>query len=82
MADYLSPNDQLTTDDQKLICQMRSQSNPLPATRGEAEHCVRGCGKVQSNCHIIQCSRLNQENKGTYILLDNGTIYEMKNYLE
>ena len=82
MADYLSPNNQLTIDDQKLIFQIRSQSNPLPANRGEPEPCVRGCGEVQNNCHIIQCIRLNPENKGDYNLLINGTLSEMKISLE
>ena len=66
MSDYLCPNDQLTVDDQRLIFQIRSQSNPLPANRGDPQPCSRGCGEIQDNCHIIQCSMLNKEDQGEY----------------
>ena len=82
MSDYLCPNDQLTVDDQRLIFQIRSQSNPLPANRGDPQPCSRGCGEIQDNCHIIQCSMINKEDKGEYNLLINGTLHEMKRNLE
>ena len=82
MADYLSPNYHLATNDKRLIFQKRSQSNPLPANRGDPHPCVKGCGEVQDNCHIIQCSRLNEENKGDYYQLVNGNLHYMKTNLE
>ena len=82
MSDYLCPNNQLTVDDQRLIFQIRSQSNPLPANRGEPQPCSRGCGEIQDNCHIVECSFLKKEEKRDYTLLINGTLHEMKNNLE
>ena len=46
MANHLSPSDQLTTNNQKLIFQIRSQQNPLPANIGGAHPCVRGLAKL------------------------------------
>ena len=64
MSDYLCPNDQLTVDDKLLIFLIRSQSNPLPANRGDPQQCSRGCGNIKDNGHIIQCSILNKEDQG------------------
>ena len=82
MSDYLCPNDQLTVEDQRLIFQIRSQSNPLPANRGEPQPCSRGCGEIQDNCHIVECSFLKKEEKRDYTLLINGILHETKNNLE
>ena len=82
MADYLSPNDHLITDDQRQIFQIRIHSNPLLANRGDPQPCIKGCGEVQDNCHLIQCGRLNGENKGDYYQLVNGSVHEMKTNLE
>ena len=73
---------QLTVDDQWLIFQIRSQLNPLPANRGEPQPCMRGCGDIQDNCHIIQCHGLDREDQGDYNLLINGNMHEMKTNLE
>ena len=61
--------------------QFRSQSNPLPANSGEPQPCMKGCGDVHNNCHIIQCNAMNKENQGDYNLLINVTLHEMKNNL-
>ena len=83
MSDYLCPNDQLTVEDQRLIFQIRSQSNPLPANKGDPQPCLMfGCGDIHDNCHIIQCKALDKEDQGDYNLLINGTLHEMKNNLE
>ena len=82
MSGYLCPNDQLTVEDQRLIFQIRSQSNPLHANRGDPQPCSRGCGKIRYVCHIIQCSILNKEDQWEYNLLINGTLHEMKTTLE
>jgi hypothetical protein len=82
MSDYLCPNNQLTVDDQRLIFQIRNQSNPLPANRGDPQPCFRGCGEIQDNCHIVECSLLDKEERRDYNLIINGTFNEMKNNLE
>ena len=69
-------------DDQRLIFQIRSQSNPLPANRGDPQPCFKGCGEIQDNCHIVEGSLLDKEDRRDYNLLINGTFHEMKNNLE
>ena len=78
MASYLYPNNYLSVENQRQIFQIRSRSNPLPANRGELQHCSTGCGKFLDNIHIFECVVLNQTHESNIKQLTNGTFEEMK----
>ena len=81
MAEYLCPNNFLSVEDQREIFQIRSQTNALPANRGDPQPCLTGCGGILNNPHVFQCPIINKENIEDYDLLVNGTLNEMKNSL-
>ena len=81
MAQYLCPNNILSAEDQRDIFQIRSQTNDLPANRGDPQPCLTGCGGILNNSHVFQCPVINKNKLLDYNLLVNGTLNEMKDGL-
>ena len=78
MADYLHPNRILNLEDQILIFQIRSETNPLSSNHGEPGPCPMKCGNILENPHILMCRILNQEVQTEYILFLNGNLNQLK----
>ena len=78
MAEYICPNDQLSVEDQRIVFQIRSRTNPIPANRGNPQLCSTGCGEYFENSHILSCEVLNQEDKFDINSLVNGSLNEMR----
>ena len=67
MADHLYPNIFLDLDDQRLLFQTRSETNQLPANKGDPGPCPLDCGSLLlNNPHILQCSLIDTGEKYTY----------------
>ena len=81
MTDYLCPNNLLSIEEQREIFQIRSQTNTLPANRGDPQLCPTGCGRILDNPHIVQCPEIITHFVGNYNLILNGTLQEKKNML-
>ena len=82
MADYLCPNNFLDIDDQRLLFQIRSETNQLPANKGNPGPCPLDCGSLLlNNPHILQCSVMNTDEKYSYEGLVNGNLVQMKENL-
>ena len=81
MADYLCPNNMFSIEEQRETFQIRSQTNTLPANRGDPQQCPTGCGRILDNPHIVQCPAINTH-IGDYSLILNGTLQEKKNMLK
>ena len=79
MADYLSPNNQLSVQDQRDLFQIRSRTNSLPANKGTPLPCV--CGADQDNYHILQCDIINPGEKIEIEDFINGSLSNMKTTL-
>ena len=79
MADYLSPNNQLSVQDQRYIFQIRSRINPLPANKGNPQVCV--CGDDQDYYHILQCDIINPGKKTEIEVFINKSLSNMKTTL-
>ena len=77
MPDYLCPNDQCSVEDQRILFQIRSRTNPIPA-RGSPHLCSTGCGEFFENSHVLTCEVLNQESKFDLNSLINGSLNEMR----
>ena len=77
MADYLCPNGILNLEDQILIFQVRSETNPIPANIGNPGPCPMNCGEVLENPHILNCKKMENISQ-TYELLINGNLNEKK----
>ena len=82
MSDYLCPNNLLCVEEQRLLFQIRSQTNDLPANKGDPQPCLTGCGGILDNPHIVRCPIINKEAIGNYNLLLNGTLIEKKRMLK
>ena len=78
MADYLCPKDQLSVDDQRILFQIRSRTNLIPANRGSPQLCRTGCREFFENSHVLSCEVLNQESKFELNSLVNGSLNEMR----
>ena len=63
MADYLCPNDQLSVEDQRVVCQIRSRKNHIEANIGNPQLCPTGFGNILENPAIWSCEILNPESK-------------------
>ena len=82
MADYSCPNIFLDLEDQRLLFQIRSETNQLPANKGNPGPCPMDCGSLLlNNPHILQCSVLNTGEKCTYKGLVNENLMQMKKNL-
>ena len=66
---------------QENLFQIRSQTNALPANRGDPQQCPTGCGRILDNPHIVQCPAINTH-IGDYSLILNGTLQEKKSMLK
>ena len=82
MADYLCPNNLLSVEDQRDIFQIRSQTNSLPANKGDPQPCPTGCGSILDNPHIVQCTIINKYIEGNYDMVLNGTLKEKQDILK
>ena len=78
MADYLQPNSMLNLKDQILMFQIRSETNPLPANRGDPGPCPMNCKNILDNLYILMCVILNQEDQTEYTLFLNGNMNQIK----
>ena len=81
MPDYLCPNDQCSVEDQRILFQIRSRTNPIPA-RGSPHLCSTGCGEFFENSHVLTCEVLKQESKFDLNSLINGSLNEMRTCLK
>ena len=70
MADYLCPNNMFSIEEQRETFQIQSQTNTLPANRGDPQQCLTGCGRILDNHHIVQCPAINTH-IGDYTLILN-----------
>ena len=82
MADYLHPNSILNLEDQILMFQIRSETNPLPANRGDPGPCPMNCKSILDNPHILMCAILNKEDQTEYTHFVNGNMNQLKLNLE
>ena len=78
MADYLCPNNQLSVEDQRIVFQIRSRTNPIQANIGKTQLCPTGCGNFLENSHILSCEILNPESKFDMNNLLNGSLNEIR----
>ena len=78
MADYLCPNNQLSVEDQRIVFQIRSRTNPIQANIGKTQLCPTGCGNFLENPHILSCEILNPESKFDMNNLLNGSLNEIR----
>ena len=78
MADYLCPNNQLSVEDQRIVFQIRSRTNPIQANIGKTQLCPTGCGNFLENPNILSCEILNPESKFDMNNLLNGSLNEIR----
>ena len=78
MAEYLWPNNILNLEEQRLIFQIRSEINPIPANLGNPGQCPTNCGELFENPHILVCKNINESPTETYEMLINGNLNEKK----
>ena len=78
MAEYLWPNNIRNLEEQRLIFQIRSEINPIPANLGNPGQCPTNCGELFENHHILVCKNINESPTETYKMLINGNLNEKK----
>ena len=78
MADYLSPECNLSVQDKTDMFSFRCEMNNLPNNFGKAELCELSCPEQMNNEHLLNCVYLNEGrvNNGSLEQLRNGNINE------
>ena len=78
MSDNPYPNNFLCVKEHRQLLQIRSQTNDLPANKGDPQSCLTGCGDILDNPHIVQCHIIIKEAIGNNDLILNGTLKDKK----